>query len=582
MTALADENELRAARERLIEVGLVDTPAGQGIRPPIERSWRRSISMQATSSPSAVRFIDAVDPGTPLSQAAGVVMDKWQQSLDGMRISLFLSDRSGQIVARRVGDPADQRRLDRASAAEGFDFSEAALGTNGLGTAMEDRHPVFVQGSEHFNEALVTLACAGAPIRHPLSGRVLGSLAFASQVSMASPLMLAMAQQAAQQVEAQLAETAGSRAFTATMAYLRRRSSQAPIVVLSQETVLANVPGLPFVSADAHALLWEQLCELDWRSPRNLITLPNSMLSAVAHRLDSFEGGAVFALEITPASGADHTSLAVEAFPGPRVPRHVAELDRLAASGTVAISGPGGVGKCHSAREWLEGRTGLAPLVLDCAHLDPAWHAATGRALAAGRGVILRHLESLPGSAFNQLKALVGAHRPLQLVGGPRIALTFDESACPPEARTLILQLASTLRVPPLSASRDRVPELIRALIEQQPETARITLSPAVVQVLLRWDWPGNVAELRNLIDSLASTHAARVVQVADLPPHLRGLARRRLSPIEQLEYDAIVGELRKAKGNRSAAAANLGIGRTTLYRKMRAYGLDTGESLAP
>ena len=51
----------------------------------------------------------------------------------------------------------------------------------------------------------------------------------------------------------------------------------------------------------------------------------------------------------------------------------------------------------------------------------------------------------------------------------------------------------------------------------------------------------------------------------------------RALSGIELAECDAIVAALRRANGNRAAAARDLGIGRTTLYRKLRAYRIDTG-----
>ncbi len=60
------------------------------------------------------------------------------------------------------------------------DFSEESIGTNGLGTPMQEGSAVFVRGAAHFNEALESLACAGVGIRHPVTGRVIGSLSLAA------------------------------------------------------------------------------------------------------------------------------------------------------------------------------------------------------------------------------------------------------------------------------------------------------------------------------------------------------------------------------------------------------------------
>ena len=69
-----------------------------------------------------------------------------------MGTAIFLADRTGQIVARRVTGRSEQTRYDSAYAAEGFDFSEESIGTNGLGTPIQEGSAVFVRGPEHFNE----------------------------------------------------------------------------------------------------------------------------------------------------------------------------------------------------------------------------------------------------------------------------------------------------------------------------------------------------------------------------------------------------------------------------------------------
>ena len=172
------EDEVRSARERLIADGLLRAaiPASacrQGDRAelaPFGLVPHRSRGRPRRSSGKSTRTASFCVP------QAGV-LDQWQTNLADSRLTLFLADEDGRIVSRRIVDAQDERTMDRANAVEGFDFSEQALGTNGLGTPIEARGVVFVRGAEHFNDALDQLACAGAPIKHPITGRIVGSLA---------------------------------------------------------------------------------------------------------------------------------------------------------------------------------------------------------------------------------------------------------------------------------------------------------------------------------------------------------------------------------------------------------------------
>ena len=104
----------------------------------IVRSWRRSISISADGANPAQRFTE-IDTDSILCRAADPVLDRWQAHLADTGTSLFLSDRAGAIVARRANDSSARRRLDNVHAAEGFDYSEESIGTNGLGTAIVEK-----------------------------------------------------------------------------------------------------------------------------------------------------------------------------------------------------------------------------------------------------------------------------------------------------------------------------------------------------------------------------------------------------------------------------------------------------------
>ncbi|WP_461097363.1 helix-turn-helix domain-containing protein [Streptomyces bullii] len=95
-----------------------------------------------------------------------------------------------------------------------------------------------------------------------------------------------------------------------------------------------------------------------------------------------------------------------------------------------------------------------------------------------------------------------------------------------------------------------------------------------VLRALERHPWPGNVSELAHLVRSLAERRRVTgPVRRAELPDPVReGPAPRPLSPMEHAERTAILEALRRPGGNKARTAAALGIGRATLYRKLRSY----------
>ena len=182
---------VRQAREDLVRVGLLGDVSTEGVVPDlIVRSWRRSLSGSVDSAAPCQRYSD-IDTDSILRRAADPVLDRWQNHLTDTGATLFLSDRAGSIVARRTSDSAARRRLDSVHAAEGFDYSEDSVGTNGLGTSMVEGRALLIAGSQHYNDALAALACAAAPVYTP-TGAVIGSISLGGPIEDANPLMLSL------------------------------------------------------------------------------------------------------------------------------------------------------------------------------------------------------------------------------------------------------------------------------------------------------------------------------------------------------------------------------------------------------
>ena len=254
---------VRQAREELIRAGLRGDVRAVGVVPDlIVRSWRRSIGGSVESALVCQRYQD-VDTDSLLHRAAGPVLDRWQHQLDDTGMTLFLCDRAGSIVARRTGDSSVRRRLDRVHAAEGFGYSEDSIGTNGLGTSMVERHAVYIKGSQHYNDALASLACAAAPVLTP-GGSVIGSISLGGPIEDANPLMLSLTREIGQQIEERLRTASRPQDLALAMSFMRFTNSRRPTVVMDHESLLANTPGLPYVSVSSHVMLWELLSAHDW------------------------------------------------------------------------------------------------------------------------------------------------------------------------------------------------------------------------------------------------------------------------------------------------------------------------------
>ena len=100
------------------------------------------------------------------------------------------------------------------------------------------------------------------------------------------------------------------------------------------------------------------------------------------------------------------------------------------------------------------------------------------------------------------------------------------------------------------------------------------------MKALVAYDWPGNVRELENCIERCCAMNSGPVIHITDLPSSITGTAARpdvapseaRILRIADLEKQAIVGAIETLGGDKLMAAKLLGIGKTTLYRKLKEY----------
>ena len=156
------------------------------------------------------------------------------------------------------------------------------------------------------------------------------------------------------------------------------------------------------------------------------------------------------------------------------------------------------------------------------------------------------------------------------------------------------------IELPPLRERREDIGLLASYFLDRAArKNARppMRFAPEAEALLERYDWPGNVRELENAIEHAAAVGEGAVVRPGDLPaavraPRLltrgapagartRAAAARRAAgptagawPLSRVEEEHIRLVLARHRGNATAAARQLGISRTTLWRKLRQYGI--------
>jgi DNA-binding NtrC family response regulator len=138
---------------------------------------------------------------------------------------------------------------------------------------------------------------------------------------------------------------------------------------------------------------------------------------------------------------------------------------------------------------------------------------------------------------------------------------------------------AFPVELPPLRERRKDIPLLARSLLQRIAPTRRLTLNHEALDALQLHDFPGNIRELRNMLERASLLADGSVIGREHLPPILRGSAEASASALAYAERRALETALAAHSGNRRELAAALGVSERTLYRKLRRLGLSRHQS---
>ncbi|MEU3888978.1 SpoIIE family protein phosphatase [Streptomyces sp. NPDC029041] len=336
-------------RERFFAGARVDSD----VRGSVLESWKRCRSAGLEPHHLVVPYSPDVVMEEALLRAADPVLEQLTTSLANVSMAVAICDGQARVVQRRGGKGRLSALLDDMNFAPGFCAAEDFAGSNGAGTALAGRGPTYLVGREHFAECMSVLACAGAPVRNPLSGRIEAVLDISCLREDGDPAMMRLVQKAAHNIEARLLQqsTERERALLATYRTAARGSSAAGDGPRQSKHRLWQ----PGDGQDGEGLGRIDLAVLREKA-EELIASPHRTLDEV-----TLSGGRVATLLRRPITGAaGETGVVVEArvLGGPRL-RHI-ELTGPAGPTVPARGTDGPEGAIFSPGTLTEGAT-IAP-----------------------------------------------------------------------------------------------------------------------------------------------------------------------------------------------------------------------------
>jgi transcriptional regulator of acetoin/glycerol metabolism len=617
---------LQEARRRFFDG---ETLAEGSLPVDILQSWRRCVGLGLPAVGRLQRDrLDARELGER-RERNGDWLALARPTLDGLFEAVvddghvvIVSDASG-LILDTAGSAAFLDRAEQVSLSPGMDWSEAARGTNAIGTALAQGGSVRVRGSEHYLERNRGLSCTARTVVDP-TGATLGVVDVSGLPRRLGDSHGLRVEAAVRMIEQQLF---GQRFGRCDTLLLHPDPSQ---LGSPRAGRLAFDEGGRLVAANRQALDW---LGLDWsalerhdfaglfgesldhwlaRCGSGVAGLPPYGRIPLSARLQPAQRAV--SMPVVPAAPRERVASRPAATPRPSqpevdggLPAGLAEraLRLFEADIPVLLQGETGVGKDRFAR-WLHraGSRAQAPFVaVNCAAIPDGLieaelfgyeegaftgarrQGSRGRLREAHGGLLFldeigdmplalqarllrvlqdRMVTPLGGGTSHQvdLRLVCATHRPLKLLveqGAFRADLYYRLCHYP-------------LRLPPLRERGDVAAIAQQLLDARGARTRGISLAPALLQAMRRYPWPGNLRELDNLLATLlALADDGAVLTVADLPEELQEEMSR--SEVATPSASLLDEMLARCGGNVSAAARALGVSRSTLYRQRRQQG---------
>jgi transcriptional regulator of acetoin/glycerol metabolism len=628
------------------------------IDPLIRDSWMRARQQGLDATMKAVPValtpaqLQPILEKSRLHQAASWPIRMISSALKGRSIIVLLLDANG-VLLKTVGEPNAMQKAAEIGCIPGCQMTEDTIGTDAISCSLALHKPVNVAFSEHYIEVGHAWAGSATPIYQPFTHDLLGCLSIYGHGDAAHPAALEFTVEAGQMVEHEL-ETLETRARLILLEKYEFHRTRFP----NDQSLCISRDGIAFAGSPGALNLmgFPQASIGDFRGFLQVVDIPGIGFEG---RLESRQvqlrtkRGDLLKADLLPVVHDRELVGFVGVIPGARGSARQSTSSKWSASYTFAeiihgesklreciseaekiaredwpvlITGESGTGKelfAHAIHNASARNTG--PFVaVNCGGLNDELLSAEifgysegaftgaargGRAgkmeLANGGTLFLDEAEAMsPRMQIHLLRVLeerrvvpVGAEKPrpvdVRVVAATNVDLEQKiKDGC--FRRDLYYRLSGlSIVVPPLRERAADIPIMTQHFLA---ELGDLDVDPAAMERLQSYCWPGNVRQLRNVLQQAATRAKGGIIVQEDLSAAVCvsaclsadcGFLPERSVPsvshtrLRQVERKAIVGALRECEGNVSRAASVLGIHRVTLHRKIGAMGITIGRTFA-
>ncbi|HYO35090.1 MAG TPA: hypothetical protein VER97_03375, partial [Geodermatophilus sp.] len=293
--------QLRRARDEFLAGGLHGTTP-EDLPADLAAAWRRALFHGVAPDLPAVPRLPGPRHATLLA-AAAPVLDRLADGSSAAELAVVLSDARGRVEAVQAHSPAVRRHLERIDTGPGADLSETTTGLNGISAVVVSGRAALVRGPQHVLGLYQETACAGAPIRDPLDGRLRGVLSLVCSLEVPPVLLATLVDTAAAAIERELLHHTEPRERVLLDAFLPERARTPAVLALDGRTRIVSDPAAPLLAgADLEVL--EDVAAAAVRDDRlatGRVRLPGSGREAELREV--LHGGAVAGVLVTLRGG---------------------------------------------------------------------------------------------------------------------------------------------------------------------------------------------------------------------------------------------------------------------------------------
>ncbi|MDI9902689.1 helix-turn-helix domain-containing protein [Rhodococcus sp. IEGM 1409] len=561
----------------------------------VTASWNRSRAAGVAREGGAVRFIGDVDVASRLVYHAQPILERLIDYTEDVPLSVAVSDNKGRVLKRLDTNDKMANLVDQISLSPGFSYAESEVGTNGVGTVLESGRSIQIVGTAHFHERFHRYSCSGSPIRDPLTGRIEGVLDLTCLVEHSTPLLHSFVRSAAATIENSLLTDRGIHQRILFDEFSRLDSrSKFPVFVVGHNVLISNLLAQNVFSADEQRAITHHaryLMEAVSHTVDEIQISPTRTVQLKGRRLNSDGHMLGIAVEVVESADQRLSHLphffdganlpATRTTAGPHVEvshspvwtRSVGQVrSALAESHPLLVLGEAGTGKTTILVAAFQDQFGDGDIV----RFD-AWTPEIPLPPKTTRPTLLifRHVERLDAESAELLHQRLRELDTSETVKIAATASPAEPQNKQPYRQFLLGDFRTSVHLPALRHRGDDIAHLTRSILGVLAHRRVDNVLPSTMQVLTRYRWPGNVRELADALEFAVAQRPTADITPEDLPGSCYQAGARTISRLESMERDAIVRALQENGGNRARTATALGIARSSLYRKIKHFGID-------